>query len=115
MRFGPLNRMVGGMSGLPEAIGTTNLLGSPTWSRFRGGRITQGHVEVDFQSCRLGGEVMNRKYAVIFEPAASNWAAYVPDLPGCVTRGQTSEETERNLREAIHGHIETLLQFGEPV
>ncbi len=28
---------------------------------------------------------MNRRYAVIFERAEVNWAAYVPDLPGCVT------------------------------
>ena len=58
---------------------------------------------------------MNRKYAVIFERAATNWAAYVPDLPGCVTTGKTLDETERNIREAISGHIETLRQFGEAV
>src|SRR5436190_7529858 len=46
---------------------------------------------------------MNRKYAVIFEQAETNWAAYVPDLPGCVTTGRTLEETERNIREAIPG------------
>jgi len=58
---------------------------------------------------------MNRKYAVIFEKADNNWAAYVPDLPGCVTTGKTLDETERNIREAIAGHIETLREFGEPV
>jgi predicted RNase H-like HicB family nuclease len=58
---------------------------------------------------------MKQKYAVIFEQAETNWAAYVPDLPGCVTTGRTLEETERNLREAISGHIRTLREFGEPV
>ena len=58
---------------------------------------------------------MSRKYAVIFEQAETNWAAYVPDLPGCVTTGRTLEETERNIREAISGHIQTLQEFGEPV
>ena len=58
---------------------------------------------------------MNRKYAVIFERAETNWAAYVPDLPGCVTTGKTLDETERNIREAISGHLETLRQFGETV
>ena len=58
---------------------------------------------------------MNRKYAVIFERAAANWAAYVPDLPGCVTTGKTLDETERNIREAISGHLETLREFGETV
>jgi predicted RNase H-like HicB family nuclease len=58
---------------------------------------------------------MSVKYAVIFEQAESNWAAYVPDLPGCMTTGRTLEETQRNIREAIEGHLETLRQFGDPV
>jgi predicted RNase H-like HicB family nuclease len=58
---------------------------------------------------------MSRKYAVIFEQAKTNWAAYVPDLPGCVSTGRTLEETERNVREAISGHLQTLREFGEPV
>jgi len=58
---------------------------------------------------------MNRKYAVIFERAETNWAAYVPDVPGCVTTGKTLDEAERNIREAISGHLETLRKFGEMV
>ena len=58
---------------------------------------------------------MNQKYAVIFEKAETNWAAYVPDLPGCVTTGKTLEETEQNVREAISGHLHTLREFGEPI
>jgi predicted RNase H-like HicB family nuclease len=58
---------------------------------------------------------MSTRYAVIFEQAESNWAAYVPDLPGCVTTGRTLEETERNVREAISGHLRTLREFGEPI
>ena len=58
---------------------------------------------------------MSQRYAVIFEQAESNWAAYVPDLPGCITTGKNLEETERNIREAIQGHLQTLREFGEPV
>ena len=58
---------------------------------------------------------MNVKYAVIFEQAKTNWAAYVPDLPGCMTTGRTLEETKLNIREAIQGHLETLRQFGAPI
>ena len=58
---------------------------------------------------------MRRKFAVIFEQAEHNWAAYVPDLPGCVTTGASLEEAERNIREAIEGHIRTLRDFGEHV
>jgi len=58
---------------------------------------------------------MSVKYAVIFERAQSNWAAYVPDLPGCMTTGRTLDETKHNIREAIQGHLDTLRQFGEPI
>ncbi len=58
---------------------------------------------------------MTVRYAVIFEQADSNWAAYAPDLPGCVTTGNTLEETERNIREAIEEHLRTLREFGDPV
>jgi predicted RNase H-like HicB family nuclease len=55
---------------------------------------------------------MSLKYAVVFEQAESNWAAYVPDLPGCITTGSTLEQTEDNIREAIEGHLRTLREFG---
>jgi predicted RNase H-like HicB family nuclease len=58
---------------------------------------------------------MSVKYAVIFEKAESNWAAYVPDLPGCMTTGPTLEATKANIREAIQGHIETLREFGDAI
>jgi len=53
------------------------------------------------------------KYAVIFERSVDGYGAYVPDLPGCVTVGDTLEETERNIREAIAGHLEVMREFGD--
>ena len=58
---------------------------------------------------------MSVKFAVVFEKAENNWAAYVPDVPGCITTGTTLEETERNIREAIEGHLKTLAEYGEPI
>lgn len=58
---------------------------------------------------------MSQRYAVIFEQAEHNWAAYVPDLPGCISTGKTLEETERNIQEAVRGHIAVLREFGELV
>ena len=46
------------------------------------------------------------KYLVVYEKAHSNFAAYVPDLPGCVATGAMRKEVERNIREAIVFHIE---------
>ncbi len=58
---------------------------------------------------------MSFKYAVVFEKAPENWAAYVPDLPGCVSTGATLADTERNIREAIGGHLQALRDFGDPI
>jgi len=55
------------------------------------------------------------KYAVVFEKTAANYAAYVPDLPGCVATGSSREEVERNIREAMAFHIDGLKTDGEPV
>jgi predicted RNase H-like HicB family nuclease len=55
------------------------------------------------------------RYAVVFEKAARNWAAYVPDLPGCITTGPTLEDTRRLIAEAIEFHIEGMRLHGEPV
>jgi predicted RNase H-like HicB family nuclease len=56
-----------------------------------------------------------KRYAVVFEKAPHNWAAYVPDLPGCITTGRTVEETRQLIAEAIEFHIEGMRRRGEPV
>ena len=53
-----------------------------------------------------------RRYAVVIERADHNYSAYVPDLPGCIATGQTVEEVEREIREAIAFHIEGLKEDG---
>jgi predicted RNase H-like HicB family nuclease len=58
---------------------------------------------------------MTAKYAVIFERAENNWAAYIPDLPGCMTTGRTLEDAQANIREAIRGHLETMREYGDPI
>jgi predicted RNase H-like HicB family nuclease len=55
------------------------------------------------------------KYTIIIEKGASNYSAYIPDLPGCVTTGSTIDETMQNMKEAIDFHIEGLLLEGLPV
>jgi predicted RNase H-like HicB family nuclease len=55
------------------------------------------------------------RYAVVIEKAESNYAAYVPDLPGCVATGATVEETQREIQEAIEFHLEGLKSDGLPI
>jgi len=53
------------------------------------------------------------RYLVILEHAeGSNYSAYVPDLPGCVSTGNTREEVLHNIREAIAFHIEGIKEDG---
>jgi predicted RNase H-like HicB family nuclease len=56
-----------------------------------------------------------KRYAIVVERAAANYAGYVPDLPGCVATGETVEETELLLREAIELHVAGLREDGLPV
>jgi predicted RNase H-like HicB family nuclease len=56
-----------------------------------------------------------KRYAIVVENAGSNLAAYVPDLPGCVATGESKEEVERLIREAIELHLEGLAEDGLPI
>jgi predicted RNase H-like HicB family nuclease len=53
-----------------------------------------------------------KRYAIVFENAPSNFAGYLPDLPGCVATGATILETETLLREAIELHLEGMREDG---
>lgn len=55
------------------------------------------------------------RFLVIIEKADGNYSAYSPDLPGCVATGQTSEEAEQNMYEAIEMHIQGLREDNSPI
>ena len=55
------------------------------------------------------------EYLVVIERGASSFGAYVPDLPGCVAVGETRQEVEGLIREAIVFHIEGLREEGQPL
>jgi len=54
-------------------------------------------------------------YLVVIDGEGASYSAYVPDLPGCVAAGDSPEEVERLIREAIALHVESLRAHGEPV
>ncbi|PYR96608.1 MAG: HicB family protein [Acidobacteria bacterium] len=58
---------------------------------------------------------MKKKYAVVIEKGATSLGAYVPDLPGCVAVGETREEVERLVQEAIEFHLEGMRADGLPI
>ena len=49
-------------------------------------------------------------YSVYYEQAPEGgYVAFVPALPGCHTQGETIDETERNVKEAIALYLESLV------
>lgn len=54
-------------------------------------------------------------YLVVIEHGPSSFGAYVPDLPGCIAVGETRQEVETLIREAIAFHIEGLREEGQPL
>jgi len=54
-------------------------------------------------------------YAVIYEKGEANWGAIVPDLPGCVSIGDSFEEVQRNVKDAIELYLEVLAERGEAI
>ena len=58
---------------------------------------------------------MKLTYAVVFEQTPNNYCAYVPDVPGCVSVGDTWDEMQAMIREALTFHIEAMLEDGDPL
>lgn len=48
------------------------------------------------------------KWRVVLEidDETKDWSAWCPELPGCVSAGETEEEALENIREAIELYLE---------
>jgi len=56
------------------------------------------------------------RYVVVVEGASgTNFSAYVPDLPGCIATGDSVEDCEANMRDAIAFHLEGMRSAGEAI
>ncbi|HCC58985.1 MAG TPA: hypothetical protein DEQ47_17325 [Solibacterales bacterium] len=52
-------------------------------------------------------------YSVFYEQASEGgYVAFVPALPGCHTQGETLEEAEHNVKEAMAARGETIPEEG---
>ena len=64
--------------------------------------------------------LMNKKYISQFEVVfiaqeEGGYTVEVPDLPGCISEGDTFEEAYENIKEAIELYLETLEERGVPL
>jgi predicted RNase H-like HicB family nuclease len=56
-----------------------------------------------------------KKYVVVIEKAKNNYSAFSPDVWGCVATGKTVEETLTQIKEALHMHLEAIVNDGEDI
>ena len=56
-----------------------------------------------------------QEYLIVIEPTQTGFSAYGPDLPGCITVGETVEQTRANMEEAIELYLEELTDAGEDI
>ena len=43
------------------------------------------------------------------------WVAWVEELPGCASQGDTPEEAASMIREAMHAWLSAMLEDGDPI
>ena len=55
------------------------------------------------------------EYVVVYEKSGTGWAAYVPDLPGCIATARTRKQVEKLIQEGIQIYLEETRESGEPI
>lgn len=59
---------------------------------------------------------MSDKYLVVIEQAEDgSYSAYLPDVPGCVSCGDTVDEVKAMIQEALDFHLDGMRRAGLPV
>ena len=58
---------------------------------------------------------MPRYYTAVLERDAEGYSVYFPDVPGCVSAGNTAQNAAANAEEALYGHLILSLEHGEPL
>lgn len=56
-----------------------------------------------------------KNITVIVELTDNNYSAYIELLPGCVSTGNTFEELQLNMHEAVELHLETNREYGDSI
>ncbi len=59
---------------------------------------------------------MSNKYLVVIEQADDgSYSAYLPDLPGCVSCGDSVNEVKIMIQEALEFHLDGMRHAGLPI
>ncbi len=62
-----------------------------------------------------GIEHMSRYVGIIHKDRKSDYSVCFPDFPGCITAGDTPEEAHEMAEEALGGHIEIMMEYGDKI
>lgn len=55
------------------------------------------------------------KVEVIIEKGTQNYGAFLPQLLGCVTTGDSISEIKENIKEAIQMHLDGMIEDGDEI
>mgnify|MGYP001278546532 CR=1 len=55
------------------------------------------------------------RFSVVIEKDKDGYFAFIPELQGCYSQGDTCKEAIENIRDAIFLHVEDQLESGEEV
>ena len=58
---------------------------------------------------------MSDYIALIHKDLDSDYGVSFPDFPGCVTAGSTIDEAKDMAKEALAGHVQTMLDYGDKI
>jgi predicted RNase H-like HicB family nuclease len=53
------------------------------------------------------------KYRVNFEKTDEGYAVWCPGLPGCWSQGETKDEAEENIKDAIKSYLEAVEELSK--
>lgn len=58
---------------------------------------------------------MNAYIALLHPEEDGGYSVSFPDFPGCASQGETLDEAAEMAQEALEGHVECLLEDGQPL
>ena len=57
----------------------------------------------------------NYRLSVVIEKDKDGYFAFCPELQGCYTQGDSYDEALENIKDAIHLHLEDMIEGGEDI
>jgi transcriptional regulator with XRE-family HTH domain len=66
-------------------------------------------------STNYGAGLRQLRFSIVAERTSAGYAAYCPDVPGAAATGESREDVERAMREAITAELESRRRTGSPI